>query len=127
MQGCPNLDGVASLVIRAKYTAANEYGATAMDDIKANAAKHHEDAAHHLETAAKMHRDAAKQCLSGNFAKAQSLGTSAAETDTVANRHATEAADLYRHHDEEVAGHKAEVAAEEAIRSAKHDAKAAEA
>ncbi len=96
-----------------------------MDDIKADAAKHHEDAAHHLETAAKMHRDAAHQCLSGNFTKAQALGISAAETDTVANRHATQAADLYRHHDEEVAGHKAELASESAARVAKHEAKEA--
>ena len=96
-----------------------------MDDIKADAAKHHEEAAHLLETAAKMHHDAAKQCLSGNFAKAQSLGVSAAETDTVANRHATQAADLYRHHAEEVADHKAELAGEEAARAAKHDAKEA--
>ena len=96
-----------------------------MDDIKADAAKHHEQAAHLLETAAKMHRDAAHQCQSGNFAKAQSLGTSAAETDTVASRHATQAADLYRHHAEEVEGHKAELAAEEAARTAKHEAKEA--
>ncbi len=94
-----------------------------MDDIKASAAKHHEEVAHHLETAAKMHRDAAKQCLSGNFAKAEALGTAAAETDTVANRHAMQAADLYRHHAEEVAGHKAELAAEDAARAAKHEAK----
>ena len=97
-----------------------------MDDIKAEAAKHHDEAAHHLETAAKMHRDAAKQCLSGNFAKAQSLATSAAEIDTVANRHAVQAVDLYRHHAEEVAEHKAEVAAEEAARTAKHTAKVAD-
>ena len=62
-----------------------------MDDIKANAAERHEQAAHHLEIAAKMHRDAAKQCLSGNYAKAQSLATSAAEADTLANQHAMEA------------------------------------
>ena len=98
-----------------------------MDDIKANAAERHEQAAHHLELAAQMHRDAAKQCLSGNYEKAQSLATSAAEADTVANRHAMEATDLYRHHGEEVAGHKAELAAEDAARSAKHDAKAAKA
>ena len=94
-----------------------------MDDIKAAAAKHHEEAAHLLETAAKMHRDAAHQCQSGNFAKAQSLGTSAAEADTAASRHATEAADLYRHHEEEVTAHKAELAAEQATRDAKHAAK----
>ena len=97
-----------------------------MDDIKAGAAKHHEDAAHQLEIAAKMHHDAAKQCQSGNFAKAQSLATSAAEADTVANRHALEAVDLYRHHAEEVAGRDAELAGEAAARAAKHEAKAAE-
>ena len=96
-----------------------------MDDIKTTAAEHHEAAAHQLEVAAQMHRDAAKQCASGNFEKAQSLATSAAEADTVANRHAMQALDLYRHHSEEVAEHKAEVAAEEAARAAKHDAKAA--
>jgi hypothetical protein len=97
-----------------------------MDNIKADAAERHEQAAHHLEIAAKMHRDAAKQCLSGNYAKAQSLATSAAESDTVASQHAMEAVDLYRHHDDEVAGHKAEIAAEEAARTAKHEAKSAE-
>ncbi len=98
-----------------------------MDDIKASAAARHEQAAHHLEIAVKMHRDAAKQCLSGNYAKAQSLATSAAEADTVASRLAMEAVDLYRHHADEVAGHKAEVAAEEAARDAKHKAKEADA
>lgn len=96
-----------------------------MDNIKAEAADHHETAAHHLEAAAKMHRDAAKQCLSGNYEKAKSLAVSAAEADTAANRHATSAVDLYRHHEDEVAGHKAEVADEEAARVAKHEAKAA--
>lgn len=96
-----------------------------MDNIKADAADHHEKAAHHLELAAKMHRDAAKQCLSGNYGKAQSLATSAAEADTVANRHAMDAVDLYRHHAGEVADHKAEMASEEAARAAKHEAKAA--
>ena len=96
-----------------------------MDNIKSDAADHHDQAAHHLETAAKMHRDAAKQCLSGNYEKAQSLATSAAEADTVANRHAIDAVNLYRHHAEEVAGHKAEVASEEAARAAKHEAKTA--
>lgn len=97
-----------------------------MDDIKAAAAGHHDEAARHLEIAAKMHRDAAKQCMSGNFEKAQSLATSAAEIDTVANRHAIQAVDLYRHHAEEVAGRKAELATEEAARTAKHEAKAVE-
>ena len=55
-----------------------------------------------------------------------SLATSAAEADTLANRHALEAVDLYRHHAEEVAEHKAELANEEAARAAKHEAKAAE-
>ena len=97
-----------------------------MDNIKTDAAERHEQAAHHLELAAKMHRDAAKQCLSGNYEKAQRLAVSAAEADTLANRHALEAVDLYRHHAEEVAGHKAEIAAEEAARIAKHEAKDAE-
>ena len=96
-----------------------------MDDIKAVAAAHHEDAAHMLEMAAQMHRDAAKQCLSGNFQKAHSLAISAAETDTAANDHAIKAVDQYRHHAEEVAEHKAELADEEAARAAKHEAKAA--
>lgn len=97
-----------------------------MDDIKAAAAEHHDQAAHLFEIATKMHRDAAKQCMSGNFEKAQTLATSAAEAETDANRHAMEALDLYRHHAENVAGHKAEVAAEEAARVAKHQAKDAE-
>ena len=97
-----------------------------MDNIKAEAAEHHEAAAQQLEIAARMHRDAAKQCLSGNFEKAVSLATSAAEADTVANRLAMQALDLYRHHDEEVAGQKAEAVAEEAARAAKREAKEAE-
>jgi hypothetical protein len=97
-----------------------------MDDIKVAAAGHHEDAAHQFEIAAKMHRDAAKQCMSGNFEKAQSLATFAAEAETVANRAAMQALDLYRHHTQEVAGRKAELAAEDAARAAKHEAKAAE-
>ena len=96
-----------------------------MDNSKADAADHHEKAAHHLEIAAKMHHDAAKQCLSGNYEKAQSLATSAAEADTVANRHAIEAVDLYRYHSDEVAARKAELATEEAARLAKHKEKAA--
>ncbi len=96
-----------------------------MDDIKASAADHHAQAAHHLELAARMHRDAAHQCASGNFEKAQSLATSAGEIDTVANRHAVQAVDLYRHHAEELASRKAEQASEEAARVAKHDAKVA--
>ena len=95
-----------------------------VDNIKAEAAEHHQQAAHHLEKAAQLHHDAAKQCLAGNFAKAESLATSAAEIDTLANRHAVQAGDLYRHHAEEVAGQKAEHAAEDAARAAKHEAKA---
>ena len=96
-----------------------------MDNVKTDAAERHEQAAHHLEIAAKMHNDAAKQCLSGNYEKAQRLAVSAAEADAVANRHALEAVDLYRHHADEVAGHKAELAAEEAARAAKHETRAA--
>ena len=44
-----------------------------MDDIKALAAKHHEDAAYQYEMVAKMHREAAKHCASGNFEKAETL------------------------------------------------------
>ena len=94
-----------------------------MDDIKATAAEHHDHAAQHLETAAKMHRDAARQCLSGNYEKAHALATSAAEADTVANRHALQAVDAYRHHADEVAARKAALAGEEAARAAKHEAK----
>ncbi len=95
-----------------------------MDDIKSAAAAHHNDAAHHLEIAAGMHRNAAKQCESGNFEKARHLATEAAETDTAANQHAMKAVDLYRHHAEEVAARKAETAAEEAARAEKKAAKA---
>ena len=98
-----------------------------MDDIKATAAKEHEDAAHHLEIAAGMHRDAAKQCSNGNFEKARTLATSASEVDTLANQHAMKALDLYRSHDEQVGTHKAEIAMEEQAREAKREAKAAEA
>lgn len=97
-----------------------------MDDIKTAAAKLHEETAHQLEIAAKMHHDAAKHTASGNFEKAQDLATSAAEADTVANRHAMEAVDLYRHQAEDVAKHKAELAAEDAARVKKHEAKLAE-
>src|ERR1700709_2359569 len=62
-----------------------------MDDIKTNAAAHHSDAALHLENAARMHREAAKQCESGNFEKAQHLAVEAAETDTAAHQHAMQA------------------------------------
>ena len=53
------------------------------------------------------------------------LALSAAETNTLANRYAVQAVDLYRHHAEEVASRKAEEASEEAARAAKHKAKAA--
>lgn len=95
-----------------------------MDNIKTVAAQAHEDAAHHLEIAAQMHRDAAKQCSNGNFEKARSLATSAAEADTAANGHAMAALDHYRSHDEQVGTHKGELAAEEAARDAKREAKA---
>lgn len=95
-----------------------------MDDIKAAAAGQHEETASLLDLAARQHRDAAKQCSSGNFPKAHSLAISAAETLTAANDHALKAVDHYRHHAEEVAEHKAEAAAEEAARVAKHEAKA---
>lgn len=97
-----------------------------MDDIKAAAAERHDEAARQYEAMARMHRDAAKQCLSGNFEKAQLLATAAAEADTAANQQAMQALDLYRHHAEEVAAHKAEAAAEEAARAAKREAKAGE-
>ena len=67
-----------------------------MEDMKTTAAAHHNDAALHLENAARMHREAAHQCESGNFEKAQYLATEAAETDTAANQHAMQALDLYR-------------------------------
>ena len=95
-----------------------------MDDIKAAAAGQHEEAANLLELAARQHRDAAKQCSSGNFPKAHTLAISASETVTAANDHALKAVDHYRHHAEEVAEHKAEIAAEQAAREAKHEAKA---
>jgi hypothetical protein len=95
-----------------------------MDDIKVTAAAHHNDAALHLENAARMHRDAARQCEFGNFEKAHSLATEAAETDTAANKAAMQALDLYRHHADEVAARKAEAADEEAARAAKKAAKA---
>ncbi len=96
-----------------------------MDEIKASAAKHHEDAAHQYETAAKMHHEAARHCASGNFEKAERLTTSAADADAEANRHVVAAMDLYRHHAQEVADKKAEAAAEETARSAKREARSA--
>lgn len=96
-----------------------------MDDIKANAAKHHEDAAHQYEMIAKMHHEAAKHCASGNFEKAEHLAVTAAEADPVANRHGLEVLELYRQHKQMVAERKAAAEAEEAARAAKHEAKAA--
>ena len=96
-----------------------------MDDIKASAAKHHEDAAHQFDVAAKMHHEAAKHVASGNFEKAESLATSAAEAEAVANRHAIGASELHRQHTQQVADRKAEAANEEAARAAKHGAKMA--
>ena len=96
-----------------------------MDDTKAIAGKHHEDAAHGFEVAAKMHHEAAKHCASGNYEKAEGLATSAAEAEGVANRHAMQAVDAYRTHAEAVASRKAEADTEEAARVAKHEAKAA--
>ncbi len=96
-----------------------------MDDIKASAAKHHEDAAHHYEAIAKMHHEAAKQCASGNFEKAERIAVAAAEADTAANRQTIEALDIYRRHAEMIAERKAAAVAEEAARAAKHQAKVA--
>lgn len=73
--------------------------------------------------AAKIHHEAARHCGSGNFEKAERLATSAVEADTAANQHAMAALDLYRHHTQAVAARKAEDAAEEAARVAKHQAK----
>ncbi len=95
-----------------------------MDDIKASAAKHHEDAARQFDVAAKMHHEAAKHVGSGNFEKAEHLATSAAEAEAVANRHAIDAMDLHRQHTQQLADRKAEAAGEEAARAAKHEAKA---
>lgn len=94
-----------------------------MDDAKAIAAKHHEDAAHSFEAAAKMHHEAAKHCASGNFEKAEGLSTSAAEAESLANRHAVQAGEHYRSHAAASASRKAEAGAEEAARVAKHEAK----
>ena len=96
-----------------------------MDDMKAATAAHHEDAARQFELAAKMHHDAAKHCASGNFEKAESLSTSAAEAEGLANRYATQAGDAYRQHAQDVADRHAETEREDAARAAKHDAKAA--
>ena len=96
-----------------------------MDDMKATTAKHHEDAAHQFDLAAKMHHDAAKHCASGNFEKAESLAASAAEAEGLANRYAVQAGDAYRHHAQDVADRQAEADKDESARAAKHEAKAA--
>lgn len=95
-----------------------------MDDIKASAAKHHEDAAHQFDVAAKMHHEAAKQVGSGNFEKAERLATSADEAEAVADRHAMEALDLHRQHTQHLADQKVKAADEDAARAAKHESKA---
>ncbi len=95
-----------------------------MDDMKTTAAAHHNDAALHLENAARMHRDAARQCEFGNFEKAHNLATEAAETDAAANTAAMQALDLHLRHAEQVAARKAEAAAEDAARATKKAAKA---
>jgi len=94
-----------------------------MDDIKASAAKCHEDAGHQFDVAAKMHHEAAKHVASGNFEKAEHLATTAAEAEAVANRHAVAALDLHRQHTQQMADRKAEAAGEAAARAAKHEAK----
>lgn len=106
-----------------KGVAGNFEETSAMDDIKAAAAKLHEEAAQQYEHIAKMHHEAAKHCASGNFEKAEHLATTAAEADTTANRHTIEALDLYRRHAQVLADRRAEAAAEEAARAAKHAAK----
>jgi len=98
-----------------------------MNETQQATAKHHEEAAHQFETAAKLHHDAARNAGSGNYEKAEQLAHAAGEAETVANRHATEALGLYRHHAETVAARNAETAAEEAARVAKREAKAADA
>lgn len=85
-----------------------------MDAMKATAAAHRHDAALHLGNAARLHREAARQCEFGNPEKARDLATEAAETGTAAHRHAMQALDLNRHHAEQVAARKAGAAAEDA-------------
>ena len=99
-----------------------------MDDMKTTVAAHRNDAALHLENAARLHRDAARQCEFGNFEKAHQLATEAAETDTAVNTGATTAAmqarDLYLLPAEQEAARKAEAAAGNAARAPKKAAKA---
>lgn len=94
-----------------------------MNETQQATAKHHEEAAHQFEVAAKLHHDAARNAGSGNYQKAEQLAHSAGEAETVANRHAMEAMMLYRQHEEEAAAVHAEHAAEEAARAAKREAK----
>ncbi len=98
-----------------------------MNETQQATAKHHEDAAHQFELAAKLHHDAARSAGSGNYEKAEQLSLAAGEAETVANRHAVEAHGLYRQHAEEVTAREAEAAGEEAARIAKREAKAADA
>lgn len=94
-----------------------------MEDIKALAAEHHENAAGHFVVAVKLHQDAAKHVASGNFEKGEQLAISAAEAEAVANRHAMEALTLHRQHTQQLADRKAEADSEEIARAAKHEAK----
>jgi hypothetical protein len=94
-----------------------------MNETQQATAKQHEEAAHQFEIAAKLHHDAARNAGSGNYEKAEQLAQSAGEAETVANRHAMQALDLYRQHAEEVTARDAERAAEEAARVAKREAK----
>lgn len=98
-----------------------------MNETQQATAKHHEEAAHQFEIAAKLHHDAARNAGSGNYEKAEQLAQSASEAETVANRHAFEALALYRRHADEVAARDAEAAGEEAARTAKREAKVADA
>ncbi len=94
-----------------------------MNETQQATAKHHEEAAHQFEMAAKLHHDAARNAGSGNYEKAEQLAQSAAEFETAANRHAMDALMLYRQHGEEATARQAEEAAEEAARVAKREAK----
>ena len=81
-----------------------------MNETQQATAKHHEEAAHQFEIAAKLHHDAARNAGSGNYEKAEQLAQSASEAETVANRHAFEALALYRQHADEVSARDAEKA-----------------
>ncbi len=97
-----------------------------MNETQQATARHHEEAAHQFEIAAKLHHDAARNAGSGNYDKAGQLAQSASEAETIANRHAFEALALYRRHAEEVAARESEKAAEAAARAAKRKARAAD-